>query len=166
MTFCVREIDTGIEFSLKNDQLTIIYVTLIKETAERRIMEVNINFLRQAFSKSWSRKTSYPKTRDQWSPENPAFGQCAVTSLIVQDLFGGKLVYNKDYHHYWNILDDGTTIDLTKIQFGKNVKIDNHELVTREYILESAAAARAETPERYALLKQKVEKLLFVETEK
>lgn len=127
---------------------------------------VNIDILRHSFEKSWSRKTSYPGSRNDWSPHNPAKGQCAVTSLIVNDLFGGKIVYNKDYHHYWNILEDGTEVDLTRGQFGDQVNIKGYSVAGRKYILDSETAALAKTPERYALLKSRVEKLLLVEQEK
>lgn len=121
---------------------------------------VDNNTLREVFRKSWSRKTSYPKTQDQWTAKNPAFGQCAVTSLVVNDLYGGKIVYNRDYHHYWNVLDNGTEVDLTKEQFGKNVTIQPQGETSREYILSSDAGARALTPQRYNLLKKQVEKNL------
>lgn len=126
---------------------------------------VDVNALRDAFLKSWSRDTTYPRTKDQWSTANPSFGQCAVTSLVINDLYGGKIVVNRDFHHYWNVLNDGTVVDLTKEQFGKGVVIESHGEATREYILGSDAAARALTPERYKLLKTKVAKalLLFVE---
>jgi hypothetical protein len=136
-------------------------------TQEMPVMsDVNIEKLRRAFSDSWSKETSYPPTQDQWSPENPAFGQCAVTSLVINDLYGGQIVYNKDYHHYWNILDDGTVIDLTKIQFGPRATINHWTSSTREYILDSSAARKAQTPQRYQLLKNKVEQLLLVESVK
>jgi hypothetical protein len=119
-----------------------------------------IKILRSAFKKSWSKSTTYPRTKEKWSPENPAFGQCAVTSLVINDLYGGKIVYNEDYHHFWNVLKDGTVIDLTKVQFGSGVKIKGFSESSREYILESAAAAEAKTPQRYKLLKSKVAEIL------
>jgi len=126
---------------------------------------IDKKFLKEAFGKSWSRETSYPRTKDQWSKANPSFGQCAVTSLIINDLYGGKIVYNKDYHHYWNVLDNGAVIDLTKDQFGKDIVIKSQGETTREYILNSESAARALTAQRYQTLKKEVEKnlLLFVE---
>jgi hypothetical protein len=38
---------------------------------------------------SWSEKTCDPVDLPEWSAENPARGQCAVTALVVQDLLGG-----------------------------------------------------------------------------
>jgi hypothetical protein len=129
-------------------------------------MRTDVRHLRKAFGQGWSRNTSYPKTRTLWNTKNPSFGQCAVTSLVVNDLFGGKIVYNKEYHHYWNILDDGSEIDLTREQFGKNVVINEFTEASRNYMIYSDAAERAKTRERYELLKNKVEKLLLVETVK
>ncbi len=126
-------------------------------------MQANIKDLRKAFFKGWSRDTSYPRTKARWSPKNPAFGQCAVTSLVVNDLYGGKIVYNKDYHHYWNILDNGSEIDLTREQFGKGVVITGFTVASRDYMMHSEAAERAKTKKRYELLKGTVEKLLLVE---
>jgi hypothetical protein len=120
--------------------------------------------LKEAFSKSWSKATTYPETKNNWSPKNPASGQCAVTSLVINDLYGGKIAYNKAHRHYWNILADGSEVDLTREQFGDNVVINEYTIATRHYILESDAANYAKTSTRYRLLKKKIEKLLLVES--
>jgi hypothetical protein len=54
-----------------------------------------------------------------WSPATPSKGQCAVTAMLVQDLFGGDLlrVVNDGTSHYFNRLDDATIVDLTRDQF-------------------------------------------------
>ncbi|HEV2899718.1 MAG TPA: hypothetical protein VGX71_18140 [Pseudaminobacter sp.] len=39
---------------------------------------------------AWSKESS-----GSWSAENPAKGQCSVTSLVVQDLFGGSILKTK-----------------------------------------------------------------------
>lgn len=73
--------------------------------------------LAEALEKSWARETS--NDPNSWRPDNPAWGQCAVTALVVQDYFGGHLLNAKNagVSHYWNRLDNGAVIDLTKIQF-------------------------------------------------
>lgn len=38
---------------------------------------------------AWTRGTSFDPER--WTPENPSWGQCAVTALVINDLFGGEL---------------------------------------------------------------------------
>ena len=73
---------------------------------------------------SWSDQTCDPVDLEEWSPGSPR-GQCAVTALVVQDLFGGELllavVRNADGSrqgvHYWNRLADGVEVDLTREQF-------------------------------------------------
>lgn len=43
------------------------------------------NELLQTLYECWSSETS-----SQWLPENPARGQCNVTSMVVQDILGGE----------------------------------------------------------------------------
>jgi hypothetical protein len=64
----------------------------------------------------WSEQTCDPVALAEWSTDNPARGQCAVTALVVQDLLGGELllaeVRNADGSrqglHYWNRLANGS----------------------------------------------------------
>jgi hypothetical protein len=67
------------------------------------------NRLRQC----WSRRSS-----SQWSPENPARGQCNVTALLVNDRFGGEILKTPvaDQWHYYNRVD-GRAYDFTLGQF-------------------------------------------------
>jgi len=67
---------------------------------------------------AWSRDTS--ASPDEWTPENPALGQCAVTALVVQELLGGELRRARvnGVSHYWNVLPNGRRVDLTVQQFG------------------------------------------------
>jgi len=60
--------------------------------------------LAETLERAWSRETSADP--EQWTPDNPAWGQCAVTALVVQDGFGGELVRATvdDASHYWNRL--------------------------------------------------------------
>ena len=68
---------------------------------------------------SWSEQTCDPVDQADWSPANPARGQCAATALVVQDLLGGELliaeVRNADGSrqgvHYWNRLGEGVELD-------------------------------------------------------
>ena len=43
-------------------------------------------------SKSWSKDTCVPSLKDDWNKENSALGQCAITTLIVNDFLGGKIM--------------------------------------------------------------------------
>lgn len=55
------------------------------------------------------------KIKEYWNQSNKTYGMCAITTLIVNDYFGGDIgkVYVGDISHYFNILN-GKIIDLTK----------------------------------------------------
>jgi hypothetical protein len=101
---------------------------------------------------AWSAETSADP--DAWTPENPSWGQCAVTALVIQDLLGGELRRStvKGVSHYWNRLPDGSDLDLTLKQFGWGAVIDA-PAVTRErdYVL-----SFPETVRRYELLRERM----------
>ena len=40
---------------------------------------------------AWWQNTAHPLYQREWVPTNPSFGQSAVTSILVYDLFGGTL---------------------------------------------------------------------------
>lgn len=67
-------------------------------------------------------------------------GQCAVTALLVQDLFGGELartVVDGD-SHYFNLID-GAEVDLTRDQFKVWAPTAPVETRTRAYVLSHPA---------------------------
>lgn len=87
---------------------------------------MDVKELERLLRKCWSKETSADP--DGWTPENPAWGQCAVTSLVVQDFFGGDLmrgslenVKNFEFmkSHYWNRIPNRKRIDLSRSQFPK-----------------------------------------------
>ncbi len=87
--------------------------------------------LASALRRAWGPDTCAPEDRPQWSPQNPARGQCITTILVVHDAFGGELVRGDVHvdgrlvdHHWWNRLPDGREVDLTREQFAP------HEIVT------------------------------------
>jgi hypothetical protein len=113
--------------------------------------------LEKALEFSWCKETS--SDPEIWTKENHAWGQCAVTSLVLQDYFGGEIVNCKlgQISHYYNIIY-GRKIDLTARQFPKGTEIPegipkpgNFES-TRQYIL-----SYPETVKRYFILKNLVE---------
>jgi hypothetical protein len=77
----------------------------------------------------------------------PSFGQCAVTAMLVQDIFGGELMrgINEGDSHYWNLID-GREVDLTRDQFRVWAPRDVQKV--ERFRLESSP----ETMERYHLL--------------
>ena len=109
----------------------------------------------------WSPGTSADPAR--WTPENPSWGQCAVTCAVVQDELGGDVVWGEAVlpdgerlSHYWNRVG-GTDVDLTRAQFpdgtqmppGGRRKPDIED--TRGYVLATPA-----TKARYDILHGRV----------
>ncbi|MEO0659827.1 MAG: hypothetical protein AAFY74_20490, partial [Pseudomonadota bacterium] len=83
--------------------------------AERDLGTMTFNEVRvrSALEKAWSLDTA-----QQWSQENPANGQCNVTSAVIHDLFGGEVLRTRieTIWHYYNQMD-GKRCDLTDSQF-------------------------------------------------
>ncbi|MEB3212487.1 MAG: nucleoside-triphosphatase [Leptolyngbyaceae bacterium] len=109
--------------------------------------------LTSAIGKSWSAESSF--LPEQWSSDNPARGQCAVTALVVQDYLGGEIikcdVIGDDDSHFYNKLPDETIADLTRSQFDEGVSFESEKVADREKMLSYPG-----TQERYALLKAAV----------
>jgi hypothetical protein len=105
-------------------------------------IQKRLDVLRATFRKRWTRNTSADAWR--WTPDNPSYGQCAVTSLIIQDLFGGCLLRARvnGSTHYWNRLPWGEEVDLTREQFGGLVDIPAGEERSREHVLSFPETAR------------------------
>jgi hypothetical protein len=76
---------------------------------------------------SWAADTCSPDDLERagWHSENPAWGHCDITALLVNDLLGGDLMLGKVHsingeqhgNHWWNRLANGIEIDLTHEQF-------------------------------------------------
>ncbi len=121
--------------------------------------------LRSALENSWSKLTSSDPFN--WTANNPSYGQCAVTSLVVQDYLGGEIVWanvvvSKGYEvsHYFNKIESKEK-DFTCIQFPEGTIIPTgvsnaHQFKsTREYIL-----SYPPTRSRYSVLKRHVDAYL------
>jgi hypothetical protein len=113
-----------------------------------------------AIRNSWDEQTCYPRVKSEWGCGVPELGQCAVTALLINDRYGGHILYNAEYDHYWNLLPGGKNIDLTKNQF-QHKKILSGVSVTRNYLLHSNAAKKFYTDRRYQLLKKRVSSFLI-----
>lgn len=100
--------------------------------------------LYRSLSRVWSGDTSSPS--DAWSESNPEQNHCSITSLVVQDHFGGEILSTQTSGgtHFYNLID-GRKWDLTARQFAEPVPYDDTP--------SSRAAALADTsPQKYALL--------------
>jgi hypothetical protein len=69
--------------------------------------------VQSALRQSWSAASS-----DQWTRQNPAAGQCNVTALLIQELFGGDLLKTPlpAGDHFYNRIE-GRRYDFTASQF-------------------------------------------------
>lgn len=99
---------------------------------------------------SWSLSTG-----PSWLPERPARGQCSVTALVVRELCGGEIlktpVEGGGWHFYNRV--NGVRHDLTASQF------DNPPRYA-DILSDEAEALAATTPDRYALLRRRVDAAL------
>jgi hypothetical protein len=101
---------------------------------------------------SWNKNTCSPSMQVCWNESNKAFGQCAVTALIVNDFLGGKIMrcMCESGSHYYNLIN-GNIVDLTSSQFNEIPNYTKGEERTREYLL-----SNKDTKKRYRLLLNKV----------
>ena len=116
--------------------------------------------LEEVLKKSWSKETSVD---ENWSADNPSLGQCAVTALVVNDYFGGKIMrcMASTGSHYYNEID-GKLIDLTASQFmGETPQYELGEERTRTYLV-----SNENTRERYKKLSENVRLNLSQNSEK
>ena len=88
----------------------------------------------------WCKETTYPGCRDGYCyEENPTFGQCAITAMLVHDIFGGtihKIHLEGGGTHYFNKINN-KYIDLTSDQFfgfGYVIDYKTNEKVSVEYL--------------------------------
>lgn len=110
-----------------------------------------------ALKDSWGKDTAYWKDAEGWTKENPALGQCAITALLFNELYGGQIysgVSNTGIVHYWN-RKLGIKYDFTKQQFPSKTRFTNTKRWTREELLATGNVA-----ERYELLRNRVLKLI------
>jgi hypothetical protein len=123
--------------------------------------EAMIALLKRAFAYCWSAETS--SDPEGWTPQNPAYGHCAVASLVVQAVLGGELLrygltgtpFEHLRSHYRNRLPDGTIVDFTEDQFGGQVPVLPEPVVrAREEVLD--AVKYPKTVERYELFSKRV----------
>jgi hypothetical protein len=94
----------------------------------------------RALRASWSADTCSPDdaARAPWTADNPAWGHCDVTALVVNDLLGGDLVVGEVHvdgeqhgYHWWNRLPSGIEIDLTREQFRDGQVVTSGRTVKR-----------------------------------
>jgi len=136
-----------------------------KREIDINILNMDLNTLEKALQKSWSKETSYRP--NEWSDVNPSFGQCAITALIVNDYFGGDIVWSEallpsgqKISHFFNMIN-GQEVDLTRSQFPdgtiipKGIEVKKDFASTRDYLM-----SYKEKNSRYDALREKVRNFL------
>lgn len=105
----------------------------------------------RALRQAWS-----PETAPQWSPENPARGQCDVTSLVIQERFGGEILKTDvdGVPHFYNRIG-GIRRDFTASQFSI-LPTYRDELSSREAVL----ASHPRTRQQYEILLRRFDEAL------
>ena len=123
----------------------------------------SLDALEHAIRASWCVWTSDPVDQARWSESNPAWGQCASTALVVQDLVGGDLLIAEVHLadgtsagvHYWNRLAGSHELDLTREQFHDGETIGESREVGRP-----ADVTRGRLAGQYHLLSSRVTRRL------
>lgn len=102
----------------------------------RRGVVVSIENIKEVLLECYSKDLCYPKVQNEWNDDNKCFGMCAITSLIINDYFGGDIckIYVDWISHYFNLIED-KIIDLTSSQFNCDIDYKNYQIVDREIIL-------------------------------
>ncbi len=108
---------------------------------DRGAFLLDVEAVGRRFERSWSARSG-----EKWSPENRTRGQSAVTALIVNDYYGGRILKTKvdGAWHFYNAID-GQRVDFTAAQF--SAPITNDDLPSSR-----AEAFASTTAEQYAAL--------------
>lgn len=115
---------------------------------------MDVDTLSKKLYQCYSKELCYPKIINEWDESNKYFGMCAITSLVVNDYFGGEIckIYVNGISHYFNLINK-EIIDLTSKQFENKIDYSDYKIVKREDVLIE------NTEQRYNLLKQRLEDL-------
>ncbi|NKN36870.1 hypothetical protein HFC70_10945 [Agrobacterium sp. a22-2] len=94
---------------------------------------------------AWSLDSS-----SSWTAENPAKGQCSVTSLVAQDVFGGDILTTRTPGgtHFYNCID-GERFDFTISQFSAPISFD-------DIVSSREEAFRDTSPLQYSALRRQL----------
>lgn len=103
------------------------------------MLVVTLREIEVAIRSAWSRETCDESDLADWSPANPARGQCGATALTLHDLLGGNLLVaevhrtdgSRQGYHCWNRLAGDLEIDLTREQFSVTEVVQQAHAVER-----------------------------------
>lgn len=115
---------------------------------------ISYNKLKCILLNNYSKDIAYKVVRNKWSLDNKTLGMCAITSLIVNDYFGGiiKKCYVNEISHYYNEINN-EIIDFTSEQFYSDITYNNSIIINREQML-----SNLDTKNRYEKLLYKINK--------
>jgi hypothetical protein len=94
---------------------------------------------------AWNAETS-----SKWTSENPARGQCSVTSLVAQDVFGGVILKTATPGgiHFYNRIG-GSRWDFTMEQFDRPIPYDDQPSTREEAFADTS-------PAQYRILRRRL----------
>ncbi|WP_187970527.1 YunG family protein [Aquibium microcysteis] len=92
--------------------------------------------LREALETAWSIDSS-----TRWTKAVPALGQCGVTALVVNDLFGGDILTTPTAEgmHFYNRVG-GHRVDLTAGQFDAPIVYEDRPASRAEAMADTSPA--------------------------
>ena len=93
---------------------------------------MNIENMQKVLLECYSKDLCYLKVQDDWNENNKYFGMCAITSLIINDYFGGDIckIHVDEISHYFNLVED-KIIDLTSSQYNHEIDYKDFQIVDR-----------------------------------
>ena len=117
---------------------------------------MNIKNIEKLLLECYSKDLCYSKVQNDWNESNKWLGMCAITSLTINDYFGGDLckIYVDGISHYFNLIEN-KIIDLTANQFNHDIEYKDYQIIDRENILTN------DTKKRYNILKARLTKALL-----
>ena len=125
---------------------------------------LTLNEFFEIMLKSWVKESAYPSTQKdpQFNLSNdPTYGQCAVTAMLVNKFFGGeirKIRVSGGGTHYFNVIN-GQVFDLTRDQFDLyNIPVDYSTGIN---VPLQYCGKNANTRDRYNILKKNVIKTMI-----
>ena len=119
-----------------------------------------LNDLYAVLRDCWCKETAYSSCQAEWVQNDPTYGQCAITAMLVYDMFGGtihRIRVDGGGTHYFNKIN-GNYIDLTIEQFDLYnipVSYEPNEEIDRKY-----CGKNADTQKRFELLIRRIAEYL------
>ena len=119
---------------------------------------MNIENIQKVLLKCYSKDLCYSEVKDYWNDNNKCFGMCAITSLVINDYFGGLIckIHVDGISHYFNLIE-GQIVDLTSSQFSHEIDYKDYQIIDRKKLLTE------DTKNRYNLLKSRLIKILLTQ---